>query len=455
MKYTCWGAARQVTGSMHLLEFENGYKILMDCGLDYEKNDDPDLNLNFPFEPNEIDVVILSHAHIDHSGNIPNLVKQGFEGHIFCTEPTAYLLDKLWADSVNIQNLDRKKRNGMPKLYGFAEIKKAQDRIITLPFYKKFELSPEISVELYEAGHIIGAASIVLEIKDKKTTRIGFTGDLGNYGSKLIVDPKPMENLDYLICEATYGNRSHKVQISPLEELKSQVIQACVNKAGRLIIPAFSVGRTQAILFTLKQLFESGEVPSIRVFADSPLALASTNIHNKFRSYLNEEAKMSAAETGELFDFKELHLVQDESDAQDMELYHDSCIIVSSAGMLEGGRIQQHLQDHVSNPLCTVLIAGFCTPGTLGAKLLDGINPIRIKNQDRYVYAKVLQTDVFSAHPDKDGLLRYIESCKSDSNFKLFIVHGEESGMEAFSELVKDKLNIPVEVPRKGQTFSL
>lgn len=455
MKYTCWGAAKQVTGSMHLLELDSGYKILVDCGIDYEDKDNKTINSHFQFNPKDIDVLLLTHAHIDHSGNIPNLVKQGFKGEIICTEPTAFLLDKLWIDSVNIQNNNFNRRK-TARLYGFKEVKEANEQLLTVNFNQKFTLNSEVSCTFHEAGHIIGAASIRLEVTEGNSIQtIGFTGDLGNPGSKLIVDPEPMQGLNYLITETTYGNRQHKEKRSPEDVLIEYVTKTCVDQEGRLIIPAFSVGRTQAILFTLKKLFNTGMLPPIRVFADSPLALASSNIHNRFSDYLNDEAKNNMLVDGSLFDFKSLYLVEDKSDVEDMELYRDSCIIVSSAGMLEGGRIQHHISDHIQNPSCTILIAGFCSPGTLGAQLLEGRSMIRVKGNDKYVYAKIDQTDVFSAHPDTDGLQDYFEATHTDQLTKIFFVHGEEESMYELKSLLSDDLQKKVVIPSKGESFQL
>lgn len=455
MKYTCWGAAKQVTGSMHLLELESGYTILIDCGIDYEDKTNKEINARFPFDAKNVDVLLLTHAHIDHSGNIPNLVKHGFRGEIICTEPTSYLLEKLWIDSVNIQNNNSNRKKSV-KLYGFNEVKKANEQVLTVNYYDRHELNKDVAFTMYEAGHIIGAASIRFEINEGGNTKIiGFTGDLGNPGSKLIVDSKPMEGLHALISETTYGNRTHKETRSPEELLIEQVTAACIKQDGRLIIPAFSVGRTQAILFTLKKLFTEGKLPPIRVFADSPLALASNNIHNRFTHYLNDEARNYQNGEGSLFDFKSLYLVEDKSDVEDMELYRDSCIIVSSAGMLEGGRIQHHISDHVQNPLCTILIAGFCSPGTLGAQLLEGKSSIRIKGRDKYVFAKILQTDVFSAHPDTVGLQDYFKESDSSELKKVFFVHGEEEAMNDLKGVLPSDFQQKVEIPARGEEHYL
>ena len=366
------------------------------------------------------------------------------------------MLEKLWIDSVNIQNNNSKRRKSV-KLYGFKEVKEANEQIFTLKFYERFELNDDVSFTLHEAGHIIGAASIRFEIVENGRTKvIGFTGDLGNPGSKLIVDAKPMADLDMLVSETTYGNRHHKEKRSPEEVLIEQVTNSCIKQDGRLIIPAFSVGRTQAVLFTLKKLFNEGKLPPIRVFADSPLALASNNIHNRFSHYLNTETQEYKRDNdGSLFDFKSLYLVEDDDDVEDMEMYRDACIIVSSAGMLEGGRIQHHISDHIQNPLCTILIAGFCSPGTLGAQLLLGQSSIRIKGKDKYVYAKILQTDVFSAHPDTVGLQDYFSKSNSDKLKKIFFVHGEEEAMYELKDELAENLREKVIVPSRGELFEI
>ena len=365
------------------------------------------------------------------------------------------MLDKLWIDSVNIQNNNHNRRQTI-RLYGYKEVKDANEQLLTVNFNQNVSLNGEVSFTFHEAGHIIGAASIRIQVMEGDTLKtIGFTGDLGNPGSKLIVDPKPMQGLNYLVTETTYGNREHKEKRSPEDVLIEYVKKTCLDQEGRLIIPAFSVGRTQSILFTLKKLFNEGNLPPVRVFADSPLALASSNIHNRFSDYLNDEAKNYKSVDGSLFDFKSLYLIEDKSDVEDMELYRDSCIIVSSAGMLEGGRIQHHISDHIQNPACMILIAGFCSPGTLGAQLLEGRSTIRVKGNDKYVYAKIDQTDVFSAHPDTIGLQDYFEASDDGQLTKLFFVHGEEESMYDLKSVLGDDLKIKVEIPSKGETFHL
>lgn len=460
MKLSFLGAARQVTGSMYLLETEGDYKILIDCGLNYEKDVPREANANFNFDPEAIDAVILTHAHIDHSGNLPTLFAQGFEGHVFCTEPTAALINILLSDSANIEakrvNKKRKRKEATRRLFGHKQVMDVVDSVVTMPFNKPFELTDQIVVEFVPAGHILGAASIVIKVKEKgKIKTIGFTGDLGKSDAKIVVPPKPMADLDFLVMEGTYGSRFHIEERSAEETLKSYIQKTCIDQPGRLIIPAFSVGRTQAILFTLNRLFRSGEIKPIRVFTDSPLGINSGHIHDKFIDYLNDEAKEFVQEYRDLFRFPFLDIVEDKSDEEEMLRYYEPSIIVSSAGMLDGGRIQRHIANNIQNPQCTILIAGYCTPGTLGATLLEGTQQVRVNRQDRTVYAKIARTDVFSAHPDQKGLVAYFKSTNDASKLKqVFLSHGEESSLIDIKEVLSADFQ-SIEVPYLDQQFQL
>lgn len=457
MNLTFWGAARQVTGSMHLITLQSGYKVLLDCGLQYERGEPIELNENFPFEPAEIDLLILTHAHIDHSGNIPTLIKKGYKGQVICTEPTAALVENLLNDSVNVQLAESKanRRNfkggkiQQRSLYGQKDVLVTLERVVTLGFKKQFKINSELSMTFFPAGHILGAASVLLEVNENgNTKRIGFTGDLGNENSKIVVDPEPMPDLDYLISESTYGNRLHSATLSAEDELFKHVKKNCIDAPGRLVIPAFSVGRTQAILFTLNQLYTQGKLNGITVFTDSTLGILSTKVHEKYDAYLNKETKDFYQQYGDLFDFPNLRIIQTESDQKQLTYHSGPSIIVSSAGMIEGGRIQQHVRNNIQNPLCTILIAGYCAEGTLGHRLLLGQPTIKIRNKESAVYARIKATDVFSAHPDRDGLVKYLKASDNPSLKTIFLVHGEEKSMLAFgtylSETGLNKISIPV-----------
>ena len=459
MQLHFYGAAQQVTGSMYLLDMD-GYRVLIDCGLDYEPDVLKEDNAKFPFDPAEIDVVLLTHAHVDHSGNLPTLFARGFEGNILCTEPTARLADILLTDSANIEakrvNKKRSKKKKTVRLYGHKQVMDAVESMVTVPYYKPFELNKGIEVEFVEAGHILGAASIILTVETKKgAIRIGFTGDLGKSDAKVIVPPNPMTNIDYLVMESTYGSRLHRESRTPEEVLEEQVRKTCIEQPGRLLIPAFSVGRTQAILFTLNKLYRENKLGNIRIFTDSPLGINSGNIHEDFPGYLNQESQEFVKTHGDLFRFPQLDVVEDREDEEEMAAHYQPCVIVSSAGMMEGGRIQRHVANNIQNPLCTILIAGYCTPGTLGAKLLEGKKVVRVGKHDRNVYARINVTDVFSAHPDQTGLMKYFDSVQQSSKLKkVFLSHGEPQGMDALKEKI-EPMGLLVETPQKGQIFEL
>ncbi|MCB9251108.1 MAG: MBL fold metallo-hydrolase [Flavobacteriales bacterium] len=463
MKLNFWGAAKQVTGSMHQLVLKSGYNVLIDCGLQYERGDSLEVNHDLPVNPKEVDLILLTHAHIDHSGNIPTFIKKGYDGNIICTEPTYALAESLLSDSVNVQLAESKPGKNKRKwvrhtsvLYGQKDVNHAMNKTLTYPFLKWFEVNEELRFMFYPAGHILGAASILLEIRERNTiTRIGFTGDLGQINAKIVVDPMPMPELDYLVSESTYGNRLHKNEFSPEEELERYIQKNCINIRGRIVIPAFSVGRTQAILFTLNKLYRKGILKGIRVFTDSKLGIQSTKIHAAYDSYLNEEAKKFIEEYGSLFEFPELRVIQTESEQKEMAYHSGPSIIVSSAGMIEGGRIQQHIRNNIQNPMCTILIAGYCAKGTLGYRLLQGQNSVKIKNKEHAVFAKIRSTDVFSAHPDRTGLVDYIKNSESGKLKKIFLVHGEAQNMTEFGEFLGEQINTEIVIPEKGMSFEI
>jgi metallo-beta-lactamase family protein len=460
MKLSFFGASQQVTGSMYLLESDSGFKILIDCGLSYESKQNFGDNANFPFWPEKIDVVLLTHAHVDHSGNLPTLVKQGFTGNIICTVPTAKLIGGLLDDSASIQSLKRKrghKNGGETRLYGYKEVKDALDLVLTVPFYKEFELEEGISITYYEAGHILGAGSVIISIfEDGETKRIGFTGDLGPDNSAIVVDPRPMDRLDYLICESTYGNRLHKDKESAEAILLKHIQETCVDFPGRLIIPAFSIGRTQSILFTLNKLNKQGKLPNIRIINDSPLAILGTRIHDECKTYLNKATQEFYEEYDTLFEFKQLFTIEDDEDKEELKNYSAASVIVSSAGMMEGGRIQQHIAANLQNPMCRILVAGFCAPGTVGYDLLHNRGTIRMKGELRNVFASVESTDVLSAHPDSKGLLAYVKAVNRSNKVKnIFLVHGDPESLEGFKSVLNQAHFDNVIIPQKGEEFEL
>jgi len=462
MKLTIWGAARQVTGSMHLLQTDN-YSILVDCGLDYEKDTWIEENEAFPFSPADIDLVILTHAHIDHSGNLPTLIRFGFEGQILCTPATADLTELLLLDSVNIfLSKQRKRRRGKhgfsegPKpLYLQKHVMETVDRFVTIGFNKSFRINGQIYLTFIPVGHLLGAAAAVLSIEEHGITKtIAFSGDIGRKNYPVLQDPEPLPEVDYLVCESTYGGRNHKSTQTVEELLTETVNEACIKSPGRLIIPAFSVGRTQALVYSLNRIFSKGLLQRIKVFVDSPLAGYATDIFRKHHSLLNDEAQDFYKLLGDEFEFENLDYIQDMNASKAISNYYEPCIIISSAGMLEGGRIQDHLYYNISNYYCTILFIGYCAKGTLGHRLLRGDPVINLRHRELSVFATIKQTDLFSGHGDQTDLINFVKQQSPQKIKKVFLVHGEITAMEAFQSALCEE-SYAVEIAEKGKTYQL
>jgi len=463
MKLTIWGAAQQVTGSMHLLEINN-YKILIDCGLDYEKGTWLEENELFPFNPASIDVVVLTHAHIDHSGNIPTLIRNGFEGQILSTPPTADLSEILLLDSVSLflgkEQRHAKRRKGRssggPKaLYLQKHVMDTMERFVTIGFNKSFRLNGDISLEFIPAGHLLGAAVAVFTVNDNGITKkIAFTGDIGRKNYPVLVEPQSIPQVDYLVCESTYGGRFH-TEGKNVEQVLAEVIEeACIKNPGRLIIPAFSIGRTQSLVFSLNKIFSSGLLPPVKTFVDSPLANFATDVYRKHHQYVNDDAKEFYQNKGDEFEFDNLFYVQNLKESKEISNYYEPCIIVSSAGMLEGGRIQDHLFHNIQNYYCTILFIGYSAKGTLGHRLLRGDPIVTIRDRELAVYATIKQTDVLSGHGDHNDLMTLIKSQDNKTLKRVFLVHGEMQSLEALKKDAETE-GYDAVIPEKGEVWEL
>lgn len=462
MKLTIWGAARQVTGSMHLLELAH-YKILIDCGLDYEKETYQEENQHFSFDPAAIDVVILTHAHIDHSGNLPTLIRMGFEGQILSTPATADLTELLLLDSVNIflskqtkRTKGRKKRGPGPQpLYLHKHVMETMDRFVTLNFNKPFQINSEVILEFIPVGHLLGAAAVVLTLQDQGITKkIAFTGDIGRKNYPVLGDPEPIPQVDYLVSESTYGGRLHSKEMSLEQKLINTIQESCIKSPGRLIIPAFSIGRTQALVFALNQIFSKGLLPYVKIFVDSPLAASATSIYRKHHHLLNKEAQEFYKRQGDQFEFEALSYVHDKRESISISNYHEPCIIISSAGMLEGGRIQDHLYYNIQNYYCTILFIGYCSKGTLGHRLLRGDAIVRLRNRDLMVYASIQKTDLLSGHGDHQDLVDTVKQQDSSKLKQVFLVHGEDKSMQSLAEALQE-IGYKVSIPELGESYEL
>jgi metallo-beta-lactamase family protein len=474
MKLQFLGAAKQVTGSMYMLELEDGYKILIDCGTDMEREIDfetPIVNkFFFPFDASLINLVVLTHAHIDHSGNIPMLFREGYEGQVLCTPPTADLTELLLFDSANLhlrrlkaaQGESNKKHKQMDRLlrkgdmYLQKDVENSLENFVTLQFNKKFTIKPGLEITFFPAGHLLGAAHLYFSITEGGEIKtLGFSGDIGRNNYPLHIDPQILPPVDYLVCESTYGNRIHEDKVSPMDAMEAIIKETCIDKPGRLVIPAFSVGRTQAVLYTLNRLIEERNFPAIRVFTDSPMGRSSTKIYAKYLSYLNSEARSFQKEYDELFDFDNLVYLQSEKESNAIQNYHEPCVIISSSGMITGGRVEKHIADNISNSYATILLIGYSAEGTLGRQLLSGSETIKVKDREYKVNARIRKIDVFSGHADQLGLLGFIKNQQIDKLKKVFLTHGEEESMLEFSQEIQKIGFKEVILPAKNETYLL
>jgi metallo-beta-lactamase family protein len=473
MKLTFWGAAQQVTGSMYLLEIDD-YKILIDCGTDMEREVDYASPLEsmsfFPFEASQINVVLLTHAHIDHSGNIPLLYQEGYEGQVLCTAATLDLTEILLYDAASLhaerlkkaQGDSRKKQKKMDRIlrkgdvYLEPQVKESLQNFVSIQFNRRFRINDQVSVTFIPAGHLLGAAHVLLQVREgDQTKQILFSGDLGRSNYPLHLDPERVPEVDYLICETTYGSRNHEDKSSPENLLADVISRTCIDIPGRLIIPSFSVGRTQALLYTLNRLYTERGFTPIKVFSDSPMAHASTRVYEKYKSLLNKEAKGFYEENDSLFDFENLHYIHKEKDSRAISSHHEPCIIISSSGMIQGGRVEHHVAANIGNPYCTILLIGFSAEGTLGWRLVNGQKTIKIKDEELVVNANVEKIDVFSGHGDRQDLLKFVKYQDPKKLRKTFLIHGEMYSMESFRDLLNENGYTNVEIPARGEEFEL
>lgn len=463
MKLTIHGAARQVTGSMHLLEVGQ-FKILVDCGLDYEKDRSIQANENFPFDPAEIDLVILTHAHIDHTGNLPTLVRLGYAGQILCTPPTADLTELLLLDSVNLfmrkagkagKHRKGKFNTGAQPLYLQKHVMDTVERFVTIGFNRPFRVNENVELTFVPIGHLLGAAATVLKVNEDGVEKtIAFTGDVGRKNYPVLDDPQQLPPVDYLVIESTYGGRYHTKDKTVEQTLIEVIEKACIKEQGRLIIPAFSIGRTQSLVYSLNKIFSSGLLPPVKVFVDSPLASRSTEVFRKYHSLVNSEAQDFYQKRGDEFEFDNLTYVETMKDSRQVSNYYEPCVIISSAGMLDGGRIQDHLFYNIQNYYCTILFIGYCAKGTLGHRLLRGDPIVHIKDRELAVYATIKQTDVLSAHGDHDDLMNTVRQLDKGKLKNIFLVHGETESMSLLAGALEED-GYGVTIPEKGVSYEL
>lgn len=467
MKIKFLGATETVTGSKHLVRTEKGFSILLDCGLYQGMGKETDtLNRNLDLIPSEIDVVILSHAHIDHSGNLPLLVKEGFLGSIYCTPPTLEVVEVLLYDSAKIHESDikyvnkkREQRGEAPivPLYTTKDVDRCMKHFKTVPYHADYVLNEDATLTFTDAGHILGSAVVNLKIKDisDKIINLTFTGDVGKYNDMLLKNPEPFPQADYIICESTYGDRIHEVDSDAELHLLNVVRNTCVEKRGKLIIPAFSLGRTQEIVFILDKLKNKGLLPNIKVYVDSPLSTNVTDIMRENVVCFNEKLQEYIKTDPDPFGFSNLKYIREKEESMALNTSKEPCIIISASGMMDAGRIKHHLRNNISDAKNTILIVGYCTPHSLGGKIKEGQNVVKIFGEEYEVNAKVEVIDSYSAHADYSELLRFL-SCQDKAKIKkLFLVHGDIDAKISFKEKLYVEGYKDIIIPNKRESFYL
>ena len=463
------GAARQVTGSSHLVTLDNGFKILLDCGM-FQGSFKEDLvsNSMFLFNPEEIDCVILSHAHIDHSGRLPKLVKDGFKGPIHATHATRSLTTIMLLDSAHIQekdaeffnkkNVDRRDEEGVgmrDPLYTSRDADSAMRLFVGYSYDQWHKIHDDVRVMFTDAGHILGSAAVTLEIKENgKTTMLGFTADIGRPNRPILRDPQPMPEVDYLICESTYGDRIHESQPNEMERFLRIIKKTCMEKRGKLIIPAFSVGRTQEIVYLLDQAHTAGLLPKVKVYVDSPLAINATAVYGSHPECFDNELHQYMLIDKNPFGFNDLTYIRQAEQSKSLNDMHEPGIIISSSGMMNAGRVKHHLFNNIEDPRNTFLIVGYCTPDTPGGKLRNGATGLKIFNQYKEVKAAVEVMDSFSAHGDRDEMRAFVNNQQKRLK-KLFLVHGEYDTQQAWRSFLRETGFEHIEIPALGETVRL
>ncbi|MDF1672320.1 MAG: MBL fold metallo-hydrolase [Vicingaceae bacterium] len=430
------GAARTVTGSKHLITLYNGKKILLDCGLFQgraaaEHND----NKTLGFDASSVDYCILSHAHIDHSGAIPYLVKEGFKGKVFCTHATKDLCDIMLVDSAHIQESDvaytnrRREQKGLSliePLYTIEDAKKALEHFKGVEYEKWIKIDDELELCFTIVGHILGAGAVNLKIKENgKTHKLCYTGDIGRQNHKIIKNPRPFPQADYIITESTYGDRLHEDLSHSEDKLYGVVNETCVVKKGKLIIPAFSLGRTQEIVHALDRLETAGRLPRINVYVDSPLSTNATEIMRAHPECYNERVLEYMKIDSDPFGFNRLKYIRDVNESKLLNASKEPCIIISASGMMEAGRIIHHLRNNIGNKKNTILIVGYCSPYTLGHRIARGDKKIKLFGEEIEVKADIQIMDEYSAHGDYNEMIEYLK-CQDPKKVKeLYLVHGQ------------------------------
>lgn len=456
------GAARTVTGSMHLITV-NDKRILLDCGIFQGHRDEAEeRNRNFPFDPASIDIVVLSHAHIDHSGNLPGLVKQGFHGPIYSTFATRDLCNIMLLDSAYIQEKDaeflKKKsgRNHKPPgepLYSVADARETIQYFHGIGYHRETEIAGGVTMTYYDAGHILGSAVTLLNIREKGTMlRLGFSGDLGRPSLPILKDPETLPQLDALITESTYGGLFH----DPIVDMPQRLLEAiseALSRGGKIIVPSFSVGRTQEIVFTLHTLAEEGKLPRFPIFVDSPLSVNATEVFKLHSECFDEEISKHILRNENPFGLNQLTYIQSVEESKKLNTREGPFMVIAASGMCEAGRILHHLANSVGDARNTILIVGYQAENTLGKRIVDRQSPLRILGSEYELQARVVVMNSFSAHADHGELLHYFQNQNPRELNNVFLVHGEPPRQEKLAQGFKEQGFRNVLIPERLQKF--
>ena len=466
MRIQFLGAAQEVTGSKHLITTDSGKTILLDCGMYQGKGMETDeANRELGFDPKDIHYLLLSHAHIDHSGLIPYIYSLGFRGKIYCTAATRDLCELMLQDTAFIQEqdvrwynkkMDRQNKPKIKPLFDMSDAQQVMKLFRTVEYDTPYRLNEEIEIQFTNSGHMLGSAVISVAITENgQTKRIAYTGDIGRLHSHILSTPQAFPQCDYLICESTYGNRLHEDTLVSEEQLLGIVEETCMYKKGKLLIPSFSVGRTQEIVYVLNELFNDGRLERVPVYVDSPLSANATEIFRRHAHTLNEQVQDTLRYDPDPFGFNGLRYITDVQQSKALNRSEQPCIIISSSGMLEAGRIKHHVSNHIDDPSTTILIVGYCTPSSLGARIQDpSLRYVSIFGFDHRIRAQVTKVEGFSGHGDYQEMIQYLTACQDAKKVqKVFIVHGEYAAQEAMKTHLHEAGFGVVEVPAKGEEF--
>ena len=462
MKIQFCGAARTVTGSSHLILLNDGFKILLDCGL-FQGRDayDDDNNLKFHFRPDEINVLVLSHAHIDHAGRIPKLVKEGFSGRIICTSATKDLSTIMLADSAHIQEKDTQYENKkrarhhlepFQPLYTVDDAERALNQFDAIDYEQWFTIKDGVQVLLRDNGHILGSGSVALKIQEgEREIKVSFTGDIGRPARPILKDPAQMDDADIVISESTYGGRLNESFPDDKEHFYKVINETCIQRGGKIIIPAFSIGRTQEIVYMLDQLHHERNLDRIPVFVDSPLSTNATGIYRNHPECFDEEIGNYIKTDSNPFGFNNLEYITEVEKSKELNFREGPAIIISASGMAEAGRVVHHIKNNISNPNNTILFVGYCAERTLGARIRNGEKNLKLFGEELAVKAHIEIMDSFSAHGDQKEMLDFLDNQNRTALQRLYLVHGNyEEGQLPFKKKLEERGFRNIIIPEKG-----